>query len=125
MKKLIVVYDNWCPKCNKFIGIINKLDWFKLIICKQLRNDKDLLIQNNIDLKLANEQMASFTNRWNYGYISIFYISLRLPLFWLFIPVLYAFKISGLGQYIYLELAIRRKVIPLNCDEISCKKTTL
>lgn len=121
MKKIIVIYDNWCPNCTKFIIIVKNLDWFKLIIYKQLRNELDLQMQDKIDLDLATKQMASFTNKWNYGYISIFYILSRLPLFWLFIPILYVFKITSVGQYIYTELALKRKIIPLHCDAISCK----
>ena len=76
---------------------------------------------NDLKLELAHQQMASYTNKWNYGFVSIFLILSRLPIFWIFFPFLYIFKITGFGQLIYKELAIKRKIIPLHCDENSCK----
>jgi len=121
MKKIIVIYDNWCPNCTKFIKTVKNLDWFNLIDCKQLRNKKDTEQFKNLNLELANIQMASYTNDWNFGFNSIFNILVRLPLFWIFIPILFLLKISGFGQLIYKELAINRKIIPLHCNENSCK----
>lgn len=121
MKKLIIFYDNWCPNCSRFIKIIKKLDWFSLIDYKQLRSKQDTQQYENLNLELATQQMASYTNNWNYGFVSIFLILLRLPVFWIFIPILFIFKISGFGQFIYKELAIKRKIIPIHCDVDSCK----
>lgn len=120
MKKIIILYDNWCPICRQSIKIVELLDWFNLIDKKQLRNNQDLPKYEILNLELATQQMASYTNTWNYGFISIFYISIRLPVFWIFIPFLFILKISGLGQFLYKELALKRKVIPIQCDENSC-----
>jgi predicted DCC family thiol-disulfide oxidoreductase YuxK len=120
MKKLIIFYDNWCPNCTRFNKIVKKLDWFNLIDSKQLRNSQDTQQYTTLNLELATQQMASYTNNWNYGFVSIFLILSRLPIFWIFIPILYIFKITGFGQFIYKELAIKRKIIPLHCDENSC-----
>lgn len=121
MKKIVIIYDNWCTNCSRFNKIVEKLDWFKLIDSKQLRNTQDTQQFKNLNLELARQQMASYTNNWNYGFVSIFRILVRLPLFWMFIPFLFLLKISGFGQFIYNELAIKRKIIPLHCDENSCK----
>lgn len=120
MKKLIVIYDNWCPNCTKFINIVKKLDWFNLIVYKKLRNKTDIQNFNNLNIKLATKQMASFTTKWNYGFISIFHILIRLPLFWLFIPFLFLLKITRLGNLFYNELALKRKIIPIHCNTDSC-----
>lgn len=120
MKKLIVIYDNWCPNCTKFINIVKKLDWFNLINYKQLRNKTDIQNFNNLNIELATKQMASFTTKWRYGFISIFSILIRLPLFWLFSPILYFFNITRLGDYLYNELALKRKIIPIHCNSDSC-----
>lgn len=117
----MVIYDNWCPNCTRFIKIVNKLDWFNLIDSKQLRSTQDTQQFKNLNLELAHQQMASYTNKWNYGFVSIFLILSRLPIFWIFFPFLYIFKNTGFGQLIYNELAIKRKIIPLHCDENSCK----
>ena len=120
MKKITIFYDNWCPNCTRFNKIVEKLDWFKLIDSKQLRNTNATQQFKNLNLELAHQQMASYTNHWNYGFVSIFLILSRLPIFWIFFPFLYIFKITGFGQLIYKELAIKRKIIPLHCDENSC-----
>jgi len=120
MKKLIIFYDNWCPNCTRFNNIVKKLDWFNLIDSKQLRNNQDTQLYTTLNLELATQQMASYTNNWKYGFVSIYLIISRLPIFWIFIPILYIIKITGFGQFIYKELAIKRKIIPLHCDENSC-----
>jgi len=121
MKKIIVFYDNWCPNCHRFIKIVNKLDWLNYIEIKELRNTKHTQKFLNLNLEIATKQMASFNGKWNYGYISIYLILKRLPLIFIFFPILYLLKITSLGQLIYKELAIKRKIIKLHCDEKSCK----
>ena len=74
-----------------------------------------------LDKNLAKNQMASFDKKWHYGFNSLFQIFLRIPLFWIFIPVMYILKITSLGSFIYNELALKRKIIPLHCDSESCE----
>lgn len=120
MKPLTIFYDNFCPNCNKFSKIVQKLDWLKLIEIKQLRNELHTNPFRDIDLQLAKQQMASFSTKWYYGYNSLFFIFARLPLFWIFIPLLYVLKITKLGQLMYSELALKRKIIPIHCDDEIC-----
>lgn len=120
MKTLIIFYDNWCPNCSKFASIIQKIDWLHLIDFKELRNEKHTNQFIEIDIELAKQQMASYTNKWNYGYISIYLIFLRIPLFWISIPFFWLLKITKFGQYLYKELALKRKIIPIHCDEEVC-----
>ena len=121
MKTLTIFYDNFCPNCTKFSKLVLKLDWLKLIEIKQLRNELHTNSFRNIDLELAKKQMASFGTKWHYGYNSLYYIFVRLPLFWLFIPILFILKITKLGQVIYIEFAQKRKIIPIHCDEKTCE----
>ncbi len=121
MKKLIIFYDNWCPNCSQFVKVVKKLDWLNLIDSKQLRNIEDTRKFSNLDLEMAKNQMASYANEWNYGYVSLYLIFIRIPIFWVFCPLFFILKITGLGQLLYKELAINRKIIPLHCDEGSCK----
>lgn len=120
MKKITIFYDNWCPKCTQFIKIVKKLDLLTLIDNKQLRNIEHTKLFDDLNIELATKQMASYNNKWNYGYISIYLIIERIPFFWIFLPFFWILKITGLGQYLYRELAINRKIIPLHCDENSC-----
>jgi predicted DCC family thiol-disulfide oxidoreductase YuxK len=121
MKSLTIFYDNFCPNCSKFSKLVQKLDWLKLIQIKELRTELHTNSFPEIDLELAKQQMASFGTKWHYGYNSLYFIFLRLPLFWLIIPFFYILKITKLGQLMYVELALKRKIIPMHCDATSCK----
>lgn len=114
---MIVLYDNWCPNCTRFSSLIGKLDWLHNIQFEKLRTFEE---KDGFDKNLALKQMASYTIQWNYGFESIFQIFIRIPLLWILFPLLYVLKVSGLGQWIYMEFAVRRKIIPLHCDENSC-----
>ena len=121
MKKLIIFYDNWCPNCTKFANHIQKIDWLNLIDFKELRNENHTNQFIEINIALAKQQMASYTNKWNYGYISLYLIFLRIPLFWISIPFFWLLKVTKFGQYLYKELALKRKIIPLHCDSETCE----
>ncbi len=121
MKDLTIFYDNFCPICTKFAILIQKLNWLKLIKVKQLRNELHTNLFSDINLKLAEQQMASYNTKWHYGYNSLYYTFLRIPPFWLFIPFLYILKITKLGQLIYIELSLKRKIIPIHCTLDSCE----
>jgi predicted DCC family thiol-disulfide oxidoreductase YuxK len=121
MKTLTIFYDNYCINCSRFAKLVEKLDWLKLIEIKQLRNDLNTNSFPKIDIELAKQQMASFGTKWHYGYNSLYFIFARLPLFWLFIPILYILKITTLGQIMYSELALKRKIIPIHCDDTNCE----
>lgn len=120
MKTLTIFYDNFCPNCTTFSKLVLKLNWLKLIKIKELRNEFHTKTFSTIDLELAKQQMASFDTKWHYGYNSLFYIFARLPIFWVFIPILYILKILNLGQLIYSELALKRRIIPIHCDAEIC-----
>lgn len=122
MNKLIIFYGNWCPNCNRFKNFIQKLDLLNLVFFKELRKNIENETYKDIDKTLALQEMASYNKgNWNYGFSSIFLILLRIPLFWITIPIFYIFKLTGLGQYLYKQLAINRKIIPLHCNKETCE----
>ena len=118
---LLIYYDNYCPNCVRFTKLIKRLDWFQLLHIKQLRNPIHRSNMLGINIDLAEKQMASFNGSWSYGYETLYKIFFRLPIFWIFIPILFLFKVSGLGQFFYLKLAVNRQIIPLHCTEESCE----
>lgn len=120
MKKLTIFYDDFCPNCIRFANLVQKINWLKLIQVKKLRNEFDINSFRDIDLELAKKQMASYDSKWHYGYDSLFYIFLRLPLIWAFIPFFFLLKITKLGQFLYKEFALKRKIIPIHCDTEIC-----
>jgi predicted DCC family thiol-disulfide oxidoreductase YuxK len=119
MNKLKVYYDDWCPNCTKFMKLVKKMDLLNLVTFLKLREINN---SEGINLKEAEMKMASTVDNqlWNYGYKSIYEIFKRIPLFWLFVPVLFLLKISSLGGFLYNELALKRKINPIHCDK-HCK----
>jgi hypothetical protein len=79
---------------------------------------RDYTSQSGVEL--ATKQMASYTTSWYYGFISIYLIMIRIPLFLPFIPLLYFLKITKLGQLFYMQLAVNRNIIPLHCSIDGC-----
>ena len=86
----------------------------------ELRNEEHINLYNEINFELAKKQMASFNGYWHYGFDSLYNILKRIPLFWLVFPILFLLKITNFGQKIYIQLAIKRKIIPLHCNIDSC-----
>lgn len=119
---MTIYYDNWCRNCTRFMDLAHKLDWFNLISSKELRNESHTKNVDGLDLKLAEEQLASVSKgKWKYGYDSLYRLFLRIPLFWLFIPVFWFLKITRLGQLLYMQLAVNRQIIPLHCKDNECE----
>lgn len=120
MERMTILYDNWCPNCTRFAMLMKRLDWFHLVLNQRLR-DKNETTNAKVNRERAKKQMASFYNeKWHYGYISLYLIFIRIPLFWILFPFLWLLKISSLGQLFYKKLALERKVIPIYCDSKSC-----
>lgn len=116
--KLQIFIDGWCPNCRRFSSFIQRIDFWNQIEIKNIRLDNDLKIND----KLAIKSMAAIDAYGNpiYGFLSIYELCKTLYLLWLVLPFFYALKITGLGPLLYRELAIRRKIIPLHCDESRC-----
>lgn len=117
---MVVVFDNWCRRCTNFVRVIKKIDWLQRLTFKELRSIHDGGISEGIDIELAKREIASYDGRWKYGFNTIYRIVLRIPILWFFVPLFWLLKFSNLGEFIYLQLAVRRKIIPLHCSDNSC-----
>lgn len=121
MRKLTIFYDDWCEKCAKFSHFVVKNDVFRLVEVKPLRKSVDFQKVIGVDFQKTTTQMASYDGeRIYYGFNSIYMIFKRLPIFWIFFPLLFLLKITKMGHLLYNEFALRRKIIPLHCDENNC-----
>ena len=117
-KRLSVYYDSWCPKCVRFVTLIQKIDIFENINYESIRG----LINENIDSKRALLEMPSIeidSNEAVYGFNSLVNISKSLIILWFLYPVFFILKISKLGDILYREIANNRKIF--HCDELECK----
>lgn len=122
MKKLLVLYDSWCPMCIKVKSNIEKLDWLHVIQFQTIRKDTDYL---DIPSEKLSKQMHCIdlrNNKIHAGIDAIAEICFRIPfLFMFYIPI----KISSyikLGDFVYNHIANSRKIVPVNnCTEDVCK----
>jgi len=114
-ESLTIFIDGWCGFCTRNAKWIKKFDIHNKIIIKDIRIESSEFI----DIEVARKQMASIdqNQQISYGFDSIYKIAKRLPMLWLLVPFLFLLKILHLGDFLYNELAIRRKIIALHCDE--------
>ena len=118
MSSLSIYIDSWCPMCVRFGAWLKRLDVFNRIKQEDIRHYEGELISKEKGLKvMASRDVQS---RVFYGYDSIWQIVLRLPLLWLFVPLFFLLKVSRLGHLLYEELAVKRQIIPLHCQDKEC-----
>ena len=118
MDHITIFIDGWCSNCQRFASMLRVIDFFHSLSIEDIRNISDL----RIDSVSGLIAMASLDSKGNvvYGYETLYKISKILPVLWVLLPISYLLKVSRLGDYLYKELAIRRKIIPMHCDENSC-----
>lgn len=109
--KLIIYYDGWCPICINFKKFVTKFDFLRLIDLKDIRKSS-IISDEKIQYMYSKNNKKEF-----YGFDSIFEVQKRLPLLWLFIPITLFLKVTKVGQYVYREFSIKRKIIAFHCDE--------
>ena len=121
-KKIVVFYDNWCPKCIRFSKTVKSIDFNNNIIFMPVR-DEDSFKNYSIDKELAVKKMATYDIKndvYEYGYNSIYKIIKHIPVLLPLIPLFLILKLTKLGHLLYNELAVKRKIIPLTCNN-DCK----
>lgn len=118
--RLIIFIDGWCTYCTRFARFVKRCDKREAIQIKNIREDKD----PRLDYTLSLQALASISSngKVSYGYTSIYHIIRLLPPLWIFLPFGYLLNVTGLGQWLYRELAIRRKIIPLHCEQEECSR---
>ncbi len=117
--KLTLYIDGWCILCKAFAKKLTNLDKHNYIAIEDIRTASHPLI----DAEKAIKALASIDRNGNvyYGFDTIHELCFILPILFIFTPISYILKISQLGSFLYNELAIRRDIIPLHCDEKKCE----
>ncbi|WP_156290523.1 thiol-disulfide oxidoreductase DCC family protein [Oceanobacillus salinisoli] len=105
---MIVYYDSYCKLCTTSSTVWGKLDWKNKLSFESFRHLKDYPIEMEKSLHVFHN------GKWYKGYDAIIQIAKILPLLWLLIPAMYLFKILGLGDVIYNQIAKKRKLVPVN-----------
>jgi len=121
MPSLTLYIDSWCPMCVRFAALLKRLDIFKSIEQADIRSYEGALVSKEKGLSLLAS--VSSKSKVYYGYDSVWQIALRLPVLWLFLPLFFIFKVSRIGHLLYNELAVKRQIIPLHCQEEECKSS--
>lgn len=116
--KLTLYIDGWCPMCKRFAKKIALFDRKQQIAIKDIR----IVSHPNIDLEKAVKALASIDQKGNvyYGFDTIHQLCFTLPFLLVVTPITYFLKISRIGHFLYNELAVRRTIIPLHCNEDNC-----
>lgn len=121
--KGIVLFDGDCAFCRRSVGILHRLDWANRLEFRNFR-DKEHLPESFVPLDEArmNEEMHVLTpdRRGLYaGFAAFRWIAARLPLGWMFVPLMYVPGVPRLGQRIYLWVAKNRmNLVP--CHDGQC-----
>lgn len=122
-KKLLIFYDGFCPLCQGSKNAIDKTDWFNRIRFLSFR-EPGVIEKYNLSGKKPEERICAIRLRDGKTYEgigTILQIALRVPAYWMFVPVLYLLMLLRLGQPAYDFIAKRRKIIPVGqCGEKGC-----
>lgn len=120
-KKITIFYDNHCPNCTRFSRWVRRFDTRKRISIRQLRHPEHTRLFPEIDMEKGLQQMPAFASGvWVYGYDTLYLIFKQLPAFWIVLPIFWLLKITGSGRFLYRQLAVKRKIIPIHCDKTIC-----
>ncbi|WP_421889859.1 HTTM domain-containing protein [Marinoscillum sp.] len=118
--KITVYIDSWCQNCVRFGKLTSRLN-IGLIEIADIRN-LNQPETGSLDTGRAMQEMATVNRKGviRYGYPSLIRIALRTPALWLLLPILLLFKLTTLGDLIYQQVAIKRKIIPFGCSPTTC-----
>ncbi len=121
---IIVLYDGWCPFCNKSIQTFKKLDWRDRVSFTSFR-EPGIAKQFGVEVASLEKRIHSVqrsTNTVEEGINSINRICKNVPLLWFLVPMLSFSSMIGLGQPVYDWIAKRRTIFPTGgCEEDSCE----
>lgn len=122
MSKIVVFFDSWCPVCTKIERNIKRLDTFRLIEFKSIRNsDLDIGVPKE-DLEKEMHCLDKRTGTITVGIDAIASITARVPLLMiLWFPIKLSSKL-GFGHKMYHYIASTRTITPVNnCTDDSCQ----
>lgn len=110
--KGVVLFDGDCAFCQKTVGILKKLDWFKRLAFQNCRDVANIPTNTaNLDAEQMLEEMHLLTptrDKAYAGFRAVRWIFGRLPLMWPAWPLMFIPGIPYVGQKIYLWIARNR-----------------
>jgi predicted DCC family thiol-disulfide oxidoreductase YuxK len=113
---MVVFIDGWCAICKNFAKTIKSIDTLNLVQIKDIR--QEIFEKTDIDIDRGLKVMASKTNAGKYyGFESLYQVIKRIPILWITLPLFVILKITRFGNIFYNEIAIKRKIIPIQCTD--------
>lgn len=118
----VLAFDGKCILCVRGVGFLHRLDLFRRIELIDFTNPKnhDRLI--DFDLARAQTEMLFSTkNGWIGGFRAFREVAKRLPLLWIFVPLMYFPGMTIIGDALYKKVAANRYLLFGRCDDGYCE----
>ncbi|HEY9622232.1 MAG TPA: DCC1-like thiol-disulfide oxidoreductase family protein [Crinalium sp.] len=110
-KEMYVVYDGNCKLCRRTIATLRSFDLLDRITYVNALDDEALAAHNltwlDANATLADMHAVVDRDAWK-GFAAYRALSYRMPIFWLFLPLLYVPPIPTIGNAIYRKVADSR-----------------
>jgi predicted DCC family thiol-disulfide oxidoreductase YuxK len=109
---LDVLYDDRCNLCGRTVRLLRQADVFQVLRLRPLSANQALLQQWGVSPDAALLDLVGYDSRRRRtvsGYRLYMELTLRLPLLFIFAPVLWLGKLTRLGPTVYRLIADRRR----------------
>lgn len=121
-----LIFDGNCILCVRTVGLIHRLDIFKLVKLYDLNHVEDFAQTKEIDRDLAEREILLRTpsGTWLSGFKAFRWMTLRMPMLAVLFPFLYIPGITQLGEAVYGFVSQRRhKIMGSQCEHGVCAAT--
>jgi len=113
-----IYYDGHCQICQRFAAFIRKVDFAKQIHLISFRS------LDHYPQTMEAEIHVYTNNKCYTGFNAIIAITKKLPLFWIFLPILTVLKWLRLGDLVYTKVAqARNHLFKATCTDNCFIKT--
>lgn len=108
-----VIFDGDCGICTVLVRILQKLDFAKRLQFLASNDPATFAVHPGFPIERAKSELLAFDSRsgWYGGWQACEWILLRLPIFWLFVPLTLIPGSGWLGDRVYKYFALRRTKI--------------
>lgn len=108
-QKIQVLYDDYCNLCKNAVTFLNVADIFRNLEFLPLSENEVIRKNFNLDAERIREDIHGIsTGKVVAGFDLYYLIFRRLPLLWLFFPVMLLGKWTGIGRIVYGWIARNR-----------------
>lgn len=108
-----VVFDGDCGVCTRIVQILKALDWAKRLRFMASNHPETFDQHPALPLERARTEILAFDTRsgWYGGWEACEWMMLRLPIFWIFVPLTLIPGSQRLGDHAYKYIASHRMQI--------------